>query len=150
MMVGSLYGPVIAGQQADFFLGTRPQGLAQNGVPPSRRYARKHAHPYLPAQFRARVLVEGDTIDIGDSETGRIQAIAKGSAWKGLIVLQPGKALFLCRRDQSAIAHQAARRIVITGGDTDDVHGRPPSPPKRESSLVRTCRMVSSQSPGFC
>ena len=73
----------------------------------------KDIHPLTDFSF---------VFDFAAGDSGFSQAIANRIGGEGRVVLDAAKPLFLCRRDNLAIAKKARRRIVIETTDAEDVH----------------------------
>ena len=73
-----------------------------------------------------RLVVEADVAEIAESDPAFAQAVAHRVDRESRIVLLPGEALLLGRRDDLAVAHEACRAVMVEGGDAEDIrrHGR--------------------------
>lgn len=57
---------------------------------------------------------------LGKAEAARRQAIGKSMGGKAWIVLEPGKALLLCRGNDMAVDNQCRSAVMIESGYADD------------------------------
>ena len=84
-----------------------------------RRHLRK-PHPQLAIELRDRIFVPRDAVDISDGQAGCGQAPPKRIPRQRRIVLDAGKAFFLCRRHQAAADQDATGRVVKMRRKTND------------------------------
>src|SRR5258708_3521842 len=73
--------------------------------------------PYLPGQLFRRILKIRNTVQICNSQSGRLKTVTKGVCGQCGIVLESGKALFLCGCHEFSIDQEAASRIMTMGRD---------------------------------
>src|SRR6267378_1283058 len=89
----------------------RSQGLRNTGefrehfdtFPRERRHAQSVKK--FRAQPRVRISRHGHMIDVGECESGFLQAVTNGLRWESRGVLHPVEAFFLNRRYQPSVAN---------------------------------------------
>jgi hypothetical protein len=113
-----LTGDLVAHPQ---LVGEPERQRHQVGTPPLRRVGDVGLEQ--PFEFHERLLVEADEIDLVDGDSGFLKAVRDGVRRERRVVLLPGEALFLGRRDDAAILDQARGRVVVIGGDSEDPGG---------------------------
>ena len=75
-----------------------------------------------PIELPHAALVEDDRVEVGWIETGVIQAPFDGPERKAGVVLVPRQALFLHGADRHAVDDERGGRIVVVGGNAEDLH----------------------------
>ena len=83
---------------------------------------RVERHPDLPGELLRGVFVVGDAVDVGEGDATRFETEPKGLPGEPRVVFDPREALLLRRRDQLAVAEEAAGGIVVVRRDPEDVH----------------------------
>jgi hypothetical protein len=77
-----------------------------------------------PFEFNERFLVETDVVDVLDEKFAFGETVLNRVGGKPLIVLATREPLLRCSGDDLTVAHEARRRVVVKGGNAEDVHDR--------------------------
>ena len=73
-------------------------------------------------ELQERLVVERDMVDLGQRQPAFRQAVAHRLVRKAAVMLDPGEALLLRRRDDPAVHHQGGRAVVIKSRHTEYTH----------------------------
>ena len=76
---------------------------------------------HQPVPFHQRPFVERDRVQVAGGDSFLRQAELRSVGGEARIVLPSGKSLFLSRRDDLSVADEGGGRVVIEGGDAEDV-----------------------------
>ena len=72
-----------------------------------------------PLELQKRLFVEGDEVDVAPRNTCFLHAIAQRVDRKIRVMFLAREALFLCGRDDLAVAHDRGSAVVIERRDTE-------------------------------
>src|SRR5437763_12673868 len=76
----------------------------------------------LPEQIGPVVLINGDVLDIGQSEAGFTQTVSDRLRRKAGPMLDATKSLLFCRRNKRTVADQRGRGIAVECVEAENDH----------------------------